>query len=307
MADGSTGSSPDELRRALQEHAGLNLVALTPTADGESHSAFWARDSDGTVSLLKIMPGATPEATGHLHALDAVLARLRDREYPAPRFRGIGYLPGLVFWFQQLLPGAALDRGGGEPDHAALARLLPGLLRLNDAQADLGTGTDSWATLITGTLMAGGDGYCLHATLQAHSSTRDLLQVLRRIGDRCCAAIPAGRDFIHYDFTPANLLSDGTAITGVIDINPPVLAGDRAFDLATLLFYGYDHDDLREPLRSRLLELSGPRAACAYLAHLVLRQVDWSLRHHPAAAATRRHLRLAELVITDINHSPARW
>jgi hypothetical protein len=39
-----------------------------------------------------------------------------------------------------------------------------------------------------------------------------------------------------------NLLTDGTAITGVIDINPPVLAGDCAFDLVTLLFYSYDHD-----------------------------------------------------------------
>jgi len=33
---------------------------------------------------------------------------------------------------------------------------------------------------------------------------------------------------------------------------------------------------------------------------MVLRQVDWSVRHHPAAAATRRHLRLARLIITDI-------
>jgi hypothetical protein len=41
-------------------------------------------------------------------------------------------------------------------------------------------------------------------------------------------------------------------------------------------------------------------AAGAYLAHLVLRQVDWSLRFHPGTAAMRRHLRLARLVIADI-------
>jgi hypothetical protein len=103
----------------------------------------------------------------------------------------------------------------------------------------------------------------------------------------------------------ANLLSDGTAITGVIDINPPVLAGDRAFDLATLLFYLYDHHDIRDLLRARLLELAGPPAACAYLAHMVLRQVDWSLRFHPAAAATQRHLHLARLAAADIDHGPA--
>jgi len=38
---------------------------------------------------------------------------------------------------------------------------------------------------------------------------------------------------------------------------------------------------------------------------MVLRQVDWSLRHHPADAATRRNLRLARLIITDITHSAA--
>jgi hypothetical protein len=41
-------------------------------------------------------------------------------------------------------------------------------------------------------------------------------------------------------------------------------------------------------------------ATRAYLAHLVLRQVDWSLRFHPDTPATRRHLGLAWLVIADI-------
>ena len=251
------------------------------------------------------MPGAGPEAVGHLRALDAVAARLRDRGYPAPRFLAVGQVSGLVFWVQERLPGSALDRGQPEPDRAALARLLPELLRLNGAQAGLGTGTRGWPELIARTLSTGGDGYCLHATLQARPGTRDLLRVLRRIGEACGPAIPAGDDFVHYDFTLANLLSGGTTITGVIDVNPPVLAGDRAFDLATLLFYLYDQDDIRDPLRARLLEQAGPKAACAYLAHMVLRQVDWSLRFHPAAAATRRHLHLARLVTADIDHGPA--
>ena len=94
-------------------------------------------------------------------------------------------------------------------DFAALARLLPELLRLNDAQAGLGTGPRGWPGLLTRTLTTGGDGYCLHATLQAMADTRDLLRALRRIGDRCGPAIPAGDNFVHYDFTLANLLSDG--------------------------------------------------------------------------------------------------
>jgi Ser/Thr protein kinase RdoA (MazF antagonist) len=296
---------PGELRRVLRDQAGLDLVTLRAASGGESRTAFWATDRAGTVSVLKIMPDAPPGAAGRLRALDAVLARLRDRGYPAPQIGTIGQLPRLVFWIQQRLPGAALDRGQPEPDHQQMARLLPGLLRLNDAQAGLGTGPRRWRALITRTLTTGGDGYCLHATLRASPQARDLLPVLRRIGKRCGPAIPDGQDFVHYDFTPANLLCDGTAITGVIDINPPVLAGDRAFDLATLLYCHYDHDQIRDLLRARLLDLAGPRAAAAYLAHMVLRQVDWSLRHHPAAPTTRRHLRLARLVTDDIGHNPA--
>jgi Ser/Thr protein kinase RdoA (MazF antagonist) len=286
----------------LREQAGLDLVTVTPAGGRQSRSVFWATDRAGAVSVLKIMPGAPAEAAGHLRALDAVLARLREREYPAPRLRAVGHLPGLVYWVQQRLPGSPLDRGPRGPGLAALARLLPRLLALNDAQAGLAAGPRRWRRLLTQTLTSGGDGYCLHSTLEASPVARDLLPVLRRIGHRCAPAIPDGQDFVHYDFTTANLLSDGTAITGVIDINPPVLAGDRAFDLATLLFYHYDHDDIRDVLRARLLNLTAPEAACAYLAHMVLRQVDWSLRHHPAAAATRRHLGLAKLITADIDH-----
>ena len=36
-----------------------------------------------------------------------------------------------------------------------------------------------------------------------------------------------------------------------MDINPPPLAGDRAFDLATLVFYVYDHDEPRRRILDR--------------------------------------------------------
>ncbi len=310
VAHGAGEWPPGDPRRILWEQSGLDLVELTPTDGGESRNVFWATDRAGTVSVLKVMPDTTPDAADHLRALGTVLDRLRDRGYPAPRFRAVGHVPGLVFWVQQRLPGSPAESesesGSGEPDRAALARLLPALLRLNDAQAGLGTGPRQWPGLITRTLTTGGDGYCLHATLQANPGTRDLLRVLRRIGDRCCADIPDASDFVHYDFAPANLLIDGTSITGVIDINPPVLAGDRAFDLATLLFYLYDHSDTRDLLRARLFDLAGPRVACAYLAHMVLRQVDWSLRYHPEAIATQRHLRLAAIVTADIDRDSAR-
>src|ERR1035438_419739 len=82
----------------------------------------------------------------------------------------------------------------------------------------------------------------------------------------CTRPWPPGIVFVHFDFTLANLLTDGTAVTGVIDVNPPLLTGDRAFDLATLLYYLYDHDDTRHVLGTRLLDLSSWQVARAYLA-----------------------------------------
>jgi hypothetical protein len=287
-----------EASRILREQAGIDLVAMRPTSTGESGNAFWVTDRAGTVRLLKII--SRPGAGDYLRQVEAVAGRLRDRGYPAPRCHFIGQAAGVAFWVQERLPGIPLEDIQGPPGGGVLTRLLPELIRLNDAQAGLGDGRRGWAELISGTLTEGGDGYCLHSTLEARADTRDLLRALRGIGDRCGPAIGDGSDFAHFDFSLANLLSDGRAITGVTDVNPPVLAGDRAFDLATLLFYRYDHDDLRIRLLSRLLELAGPGPSRAYLAHMVLRQVDWSLRRHPAAASTRRYLRLARLIMADI-------
>ena len=135
-----------------------------------------------------------------------------------------------------------------------------------------------------------------------------MLAAVRGIGASCGPAIPPGADFTHFDFHILNLLSDGTTITGVVNINPPPLAGDRAFDLATLVFYVYDHDELRRRILDRLFGLAGRQAARAYLAHMVLRQVEWSVRHYPSAPATRRHLHLARLILGDIGEpEPGRY
>lgn len=278
-----------ELRAALREQAGLDLAALVPAEGGESASAFLATSRDGTVSVLKVSPGATSESLARLREL---AARLRRRGYPAARVLASGEIGGLTFWLQERLPGRVI---GEAPDW-----LLPEVLRLNDAQAGLGDGASRLTGMLATTLTVGGDGYCLHAPLEARPDTRALLAVVRRAAARHLAAVPEEGDFVHGDFTLFNLLTDGAGVTGVIDINPPPLTGDRAFDLATLLFYWYDREPFRERLHARVLELSSQRALDVYLAHMLLRQVDWSLRHHPGTAALEHHLHLARLAASDL-------
>jgi hypothetical protein len=122
VADGGTGLSPEELRRLVRQQSGLDFAALAPASGRESRTAFWVTDRAGTVSVLKIMPGAGPDAVSHLRALGRVAARLRDRGYPAPRLDAAGHAPGLVFWVQQRLPGSPWTTAG----NGRTARRWPG-------------------------------------------------------------------------------------------------------------------------------------------------------------------------------------
>jgi hypothetical protein len=97
-------------------------VTLRPASGGESGTVFWATDRVGSVTVVKVMAAAA-DVANRLRALPAVVARLRDRGYPAPRIHAVGQIAGLVFWVQERRPGTALDAG---PGLAKLARLLPG-------------------------------------------------------------------------------------------------------------------------------------------------------------------------------------
>ncbi|HLM87657.1 MAG TPA: hypothetical protein VK284_01320 [Streptosporangiaceae bacterium] len=63
MRPGETlAGRPDELRRALREQAGLDIVTLRPASGGESGTVFWAADSAGSVTVVKVMTAA-PDVT----------------------------------------------------------------------------------------------------------------------------------------------------------------------------------------------------------------------------------------------------
>jgi hypothetical protein len=223
----------------------------------------------------------------HLRQAVAVTGLLRDVGYPAPRYRLIGMVPslGVVYSIQEALPGTPL---GGRLDRPLLDRLLA----LNALQAGQATTpTDTWPRPVAEPVLHGGDGYCLLDPLRSYSRrTATLLGVLQHL-----AAVEGDErsprdDVVHFDFQGANILVAGDEISGVVDWEG-CRAGDRAFDLATLFFYagaakGADTEQL-ERLWRLLVEQSGPRLVGVYLAHLVLRQVDWSIRFYDDAEVER--------------------
>jgi aminoglycoside phosphotransferase len=276
---------------------GRGLGPFTPLGSaqgGESgQPAYLLAGADGRRFVLKWRPG--DRDVHRWQAAARATAVLRRRGYPAAACVRVEATERGSYMLQEELPG--------DPLAAFRAEHVPAVLRLNALQAgaatEAGLGSDCWPAPVAEPVLHGGDGFCIIETLRRHSAeTAALLVRLQALATAALDDAHPQDDIVHFDFNPANLLEDGGAISGVIDWDG-VCAGDRAFDLATALFYGYGDAALREALWAALLDIAHPRVAALYLAHLILRQVDWSLRKHSAAEAAR-WLSRAQAVLADV-------
>src|SRR5262245_17372745 len=147
------------------------------------------------------------------------------------------------------------------------------------------------------------------ATMRARPDTSLILDRVIRIGREHSQDNARTTDIVHFDLSPANVLQRDGQLAGIIDWNVPFDGagqGDRGFDVATLLFYTYDNDATRGALWDRVIGISGPRWAAVYLAHLVLRQVEWTVRHRPGGEEEHRFISISKRVLADCEHI-TRW
>jgi Ser/Thr protein kinase RdoA (MazF antagonist) len=301
---GQGPAQPDRrLLEAAARVAGVDRVTLTDERlQGESRSAF-AVAAGGEELVLKLVPPAG-RAVDNQRRLIRMVDRLRRRGYPAPEYVGTGEFGDTVFTLQRRLPGRPLDQGPGTPPAPALfAAILPGLLTAVELQRDAGDlARPPWPGWLLDTIDAGGDGYCLHATMRQAPRTAALLGRLQALARRNRRDQARTGDVVHFDLNPANILHTGGRLSGVVDWNIPFDGagqGDRGFDIATLLFYTYDIEQTREELWQRALQLSGLAWTTVYLCHLSLRQVEWSRRHAPGSPGDARFTAIAEAVLED--------
>jgi aminoglycoside phosphotransferase (APT) family kinase protein len=101
---------------------------------------------------------------------------------------------------------------------------------------------------------------------------------LQRIAEQSRGIDVATTDAVHFDLSPGNIIADGDRITGVVDWQG-VTSGDATFDLVTMAFFTGD-PAIQRALLTEAQRRTDPRALPLYVAHMVLRQVDWSLRYH---------------------------
>jgi aminoglycoside phosphotransferase (APT) family kinase protein len=156
------------------------------------------------------------------------------------------------------------------------------LVELNELLAGRAVDVDSsWPETIVESVTVGFEEFAVVGTLERHSdASRELLTLCRRAVERHAAWLPASRDIVHMDYTLANVLVDGDTISGVIDWGG-TRSGDRLFDLATLVYYARGE---AQEIERYVVERIGREGLSVYLAHMAIRQSDWSLRHHGLAA-----------------------
>jgi hypothetical protein len=266
---------PTELIQHINALHQTTFVLLEKYPDGEQ-GAFVITDHLGRQQVLKWTPDALD--LQWMQGAKIVTELLRGLGYPAPHYLLIGTIPEGTYSVQDILLGS--------PMRQLSSALLPRLFALNQLQVGRAIPTwKDWHQEVIDTLLWGGERYCLHTSLQEHSrETADLLQALRALTMAYQAEPHRTDDIVHGDFQHANILIYDEQISGVVDWDG-FGRGDCIFDIVTLLFYAYETVEVRQQLWDYVLSQASLRLVSIYIAHLILRQVDWSLRYHDQATS----------------------
>jgi aminoglycoside phosphotransferase (APT) family kinase protein len=280
--------NPETVLAMINRRHGTAMRMVGPAPGGDTGAASVVADPAGRRMLLK--GGAGPE----FRAADAaaIVARLKAAGYPVEEFLYWGVDGAISYTVRPWVEGRPL--GAELPHH------LGRVLALNDLHAGAAPGlpTGFRETLVASVLEGFGD-WCVLDSLRNHSArSAALLAELQGIVRRCERAALRAHDAVHFDFHHGNILVDDRGIAAVIDWEG-CRAGDRAFDLATLLYYSYPDPALRRVLWERAREIASYEAMALFLAHMIVRQTEWSIRLE-APAAGERYLNLADVILSDL-------
>lgn len=257
----------------LAEHHALPLTLEDRAAGGEV-GAYFGRCEDGRRVVFKWF-----ERLDWQEPLNRTLTgvgRLRSRGYPIPKHEHLMVIPGGLVVVQ-----AAVERG--QVVDRITHGLLDELMELNALQHGEAYSGEDWSTFIIRTLTVGADGWCLHEPLRRHSlRTAAILDQIERIGASLVGLRLPQADIMHMDFHHRNILQDRGQVVAVIDWEGS-MPGDRVFDLVTLAFCtgtAVTDQGVEESIWNCVRREGEPTAGSAYVAHMALRRLDWTIRHH---------------------------
>jgi hypothetical protein len=282
---------------AINQRLGTSYKIVGRYGEGESGAVSQIADAVSKVTdeagnryvlkigkLLDFNPECVAEST-------QIMRRLG---YPAPEYVAHGAIPQSgVYTLQREMRGEPIG------ERVSLA-LLPQLLGLNDLQRGQGEIENDQTDHLVDSVVIGFPNFCNIHILRTHSAvSAAMLDSLQRIVTANAHECPQRNDIVHFDFHTNNVLMENERISGVIDWEGS-RSGDCAFDLATMLFYTWRFEEFRDRLWRALLERTARGAITVYLAHMIVRQLDWSMRFHDAATVAS-YMNAARAIVRAID------
>jgi thiamine kinase-like enzyme len=281
----------EEVLAHINTQRGTSYQLVGRYAQGESRAAVRVADAHGNRFVLK--SGASTNVEVRDAHPGRTTARLRSLGYPAPEYVAVGIAGETWYVLQTAMRGDPIG------NRISLA-LLPQVLHLNDLQRGQSESGDEGPDRIIRGVMEGYAGYCVIDTLRTYSAeSAAMLDRLQRIVTANASECLRHNDIVHFDFHTNNVLIEDDHITGVIDWEGSC-SGDCAFDLATLLFYTWHFAEFRDQLWRALLERTTGGAVAVYLAHMIVRQLDWSMRHH-SREMLDNYMRISRDILREID------
>lgn len=269
----------DVVARQLREAHGVELLHGRPAPDGESGGAWFTLLEGVPVVAKWVEPAAAPR----FEWIAAVLDEARGRGVPVPKYR-----PPLVTEDYCVLIQEVVAGGLGSPNPQLVLDIGECVERMTGIAAPHHL-RGTWGATVVRSLTEGLEGWCVHEALAAAGGAgAEIVRHARAVGARSSESVFPTTDLMHMDLHTKNVLQDASGrLSGIVDWES-ACAGDWRFDLAYFAFCA----DVAVPgvaseAWSKVEAATEPQVLEAYVAHMVLRMTDWSLRHHGPAQAQR--------------------
>jgi fructosamine-3-kinase len=263
-------------------------LSLDDAAPGDTRAAWRVTDPAGRAMLMKWSAGSEfPPADAA-----ALASRLRAAGYPIQEFSCWGTDGAISYTVRPWVEGRVLGPGLRRHLEQVLA-----LVEMHEGAAPTPGG--GLRDQLIASVLDGFSDWCVLDSMRKHPRGAKILERVQAIARGSERVEIRTADAVHFDFHHFNILVDDAGIVSVIDWEG-CRAGDRAFDLATLLYYSYPDPALREALWERANAIASHGAIALFLAHLIVRQTEWSIRLETEEAADR-YLRIADLILADLD------
>lgn len=266
----------DQVLALVEARHGLS-IRLEGRCPGGEVGAYFARLPAGEHVVFKW--SENPEREPRLRAVVDALTSLRMSGYPVPTYGPVLPFDGGVLIAQGRVSGTWSD---------VVSDALGGrILECRNATVGRGAPIDDepWGEFVLRTLCEGADGWALHQPLRDHSSaTRSILGWIEDTGASTSLSAFHDHDLVHLDYHHRNVLqsADGNLVA-IVDMEG-VRQGDSAFDIVTFalgLTVAACSGSLVEAAWSQAMLSTNADALRAYVAHMALRRLDWTIRFHP--------------------------